>query len=123
MTGDCAVCLTRGEWKASEKQKWWRVTVGAVFDYVAVRSKVVMLLSHLDSISSGGRHLFVCLPRTLTAWQPRSHQGAGAKRKGREEWVFVASAEMRLWFVSPPPPRVLVCADAYFSVCSLAICL
>lgn len=36
------------------KQRWWCVTMGVVFDYVAVQSKAVMLLSHLDRISSGG---------------------------------------------------------------------
>lgn len=36
------------------QQKCWCVTVGVVFDYVAVQSKAVMLLSHLDRISSGG---------------------------------------------------------------------
>lgn len=30
------------------------LTVGVVFDYVAIQSKAVMLLSHLDRISSGG---------------------------------------------------------------------
>lgn len=35
------------------EQTCWCVTVGVAFDYVAVESKAVMSLSHLDPISSG----------------------------------------------------------------------
>lgn len=47
------VLHARNSAKPPEQQQWC-VAVGAVFDYVAVQSRAVMLLSHLDRISLGG---------------------------------------------------------------------
>lgn len=94
------------------EQKCWSATVGVVFDYVAVQSKAVMLLSHLDRISSGG-NTCSCVCRVQSRHGNLDFIKEMGKEKG-EKWVFVASVRLRLWcvhvrFFLP----VLVRTDAY----------
>lgn len=103
------------------EQKCWCVVVGVVFDYVAVQSKAVMLLSHLDRISSGG-NTCSCVCRV----QSRHGNLDFIKEMGKEKrgkWVFGASARLHLWRIRALFHCVLVCADAYHFVCYLTICL
>lgn len=73
------------------EQKWWCVTVGVVFDYVAVQSKAVMLLSHLDRISSGG-NTCSCVCRVQSRHGNLDLIKETGKEKGeKEKWVFAAS--------------------------------
>lgn len=67
----------------------------------------------------GGKHLFVRLPRTVTAWQPRSHQRDGQSEK-REKWVFIAS--VWLFFVVFFFSLLLCVLMRTFFVCSF-VCL
>lgn len=103
------------EMREPREQKWWCV----VFDYVAVQSKAVMLLSHLDRISSGGKLLFVRLPRTVTAWQPRSHQRDGQREKREPNGCLwqVCGCVCGVLRLSPPCP--CVCRCILVCVCSL----
>lgn len=104
------------------KQKWWCVTVGVVFDYVAVQSKAVMLLSHLDRISSGGN---TC--SRVCRVQSRHGNLDLIKEIGKEkrEQEMGVRSNCRFAFgvrsLSVFPARV--CADAYVFLRSPTICL
>lgn len=91
------------------KQKCWCVTVGVAFDYVAVQSKAVMLLSHLDRISLGRGNARSCVRRNaVTVWQPRFRQRDGGERGAGGElgvWSKCTTAFVACFvlFFSPPP--------------------
>lgn len=90
------------------EQKCWCVTVGVAFDYVAVQSKAVMSLSHLDRISLGRGNARSSVPRNAaTAWQPRFRQ-----RDGGEMGVGVWGGGLGVWskcttaLLHPAPPTL-----------------
>lgn len=83
------------------EQKWWCVTVGVVFDYVAVQSKAVMLLSHLDHISSG-RNTCSCVCRIQSR-----HGNLDFIREQRER-----ERELGVW--SKCTTAFVVCSCSFF---------
>lgn len=102
------------------EQKWWCVTVGVVFDYVAVQSKAVMLLSHLDHISSG-RNTCSCVCRIQSR-----HGNLDFIREQRErerigclEQVYYCICGVFMLFF----PLSLCVLMHTIVVCSLTICL
>lgn len=88
------------------KQKCWCVAVGVAFDYVAVQSKAVMLLSHLDRISLGRGNARSCVRRdAVTAWQPRFRQRDGGERGvGGELGVWSKCTTAFVVCFAPPLP-------------------
>lgn len=79
-------------------QTCWCVTVGGVSDYVAVQSKAVMLLSHLDRISSG-RNACLCVCRR----QSRRGNFHFIKAKREKEELAVWRKCITAFLASPPP--------------------
>lgn len=91
------------------EQTCWCVTVGVAFDYVAVQSKAVMSLSHLDPISSGRNTCSrVC--------RIQSRHGNLDFIKERREWE--RGKELAVW--SKCTTVFLVCSCSFFS---LSLCV
>lgn len=95
--------------------------MGVVFDYVAVQSKAVMLLSYLDRISSGG-NTCSCVCRVQSRHGNLDFIKEIGKEKREREMVLVASVGSRSWCVHALFFPVRVCADAYSFVCSRTTC-
>lgn len=104
------VFYMRGE--ASGKppdQTCWCLTVGVVSDYVAVQSKAVMLLSHLDRISPG-RNACLCVCRRQS--RHGNFDFIKADREGEELLVWRKCTTVFLACTCSPPhtPPFLACA-------------
>lgn len=93
-------------------QTCWCATVGVVSDYVAVQSKAVMLLSHLDRISPGGN---ACLCVCRRQSRHGNFDFIKADREGEELAVWRKCTTVFLACTCPPFPHPCWC--------SLTICL
>lgn len=97
--GDCTVYIFFLHGKLP-KLKWWFGTLGAVFDYLAIQSKAVMLLSHLDRIPWGGNTCScVCCIQSRHGNLDLIRE-TGKEQRGREMGVC-SSVWLHLKYVPP----------------------
>lgn len=104
------VFYMHGEASGKPDQTCWCVTVGVVSDYVAVQSKAVMSLSHLDHISAGRN---ACLRVCRRQSRHGNFHFIKANKEGEEWAVWRKCTTVFLVCMGSSPPSPSLHAFSY----------